>query len=87
MSAQSASRLPAPTTELSRDLGLFDITVVGVAAMIGAGIFVLTGTAAGTAGPAPIVAFALDGAAGTATPAFAVKPYLAAFLRFVRPLL
>lgn len=61
MSAQPAPRLPAPTTELSRDLGLFDITMVGVAAMIGAGIFVLTGIAAGTAGPALIVAFALNG--------------------------
>ena len=35
--------------------------MVGVAAMIGAGIFVLTGIAAGTAGPALIVAFALNG--------------------------
>ncbi|MFW5868487.1 MAG: amino acid permease [Armatimonadota bacterium] len=50
-----------PSTELSRDLGLFDITMVGVAAMIGAGIFVLTGIAAGKAGPALIVAFALNG--------------------------
>ncbi len=50
-----------PTTELSRDLGLFDITMVGVAAMVGAGIFVLTGIAAGAAGPALIVAFALNG--------------------------
>lgn len=32
-----------PQTELSRDLGLFTITILGVAAMIGAGIFVLTG--------------------------------------------
>ncbi|MFO8081675.1 MAG: amino acid permease [Armatimonadota bacterium] len=51
----------APSTELSRDLGLFDITMVGVAAMIGAGVFVLTGIAAGEAGPALIVAFALNG--------------------------
>lgn len=34
---------------LIRDLSLFDITMVGVGAMIGAGIFVLTGIAAGTA--------------------------------------
>ena len=46
---------------LVRDLGLFDITMVGVGAMIGAGIFVLTGLAAGTAGPALILAFALNG--------------------------
>jgi len=61
MSAQQGARAQAPTTELSRDLGLFDITMVGVAAMIGAGIFVLTGIAAGVAGPALIVAFALNG--------------------------
>lgn len=46
---------------LSRDLGLFDITIIGVGAMIGAGIFVLTGLAAGAAGPALILAFALNG--------------------------
>jgi APA family basic amino acid/polyamine antiporter len=46
---------------LIRDLSLFDITMVGVGAMIGAGIFVLTGIAAGTAGPALILAFALNG--------------------------
>jgi amino acid transporter/nucleotide-binding universal stress UspA family protein len=46
---------------LSRDLSLFDITMIGVGAMIGAGIFVLTGIAAGAAGPALIFAFALTG--------------------------
>ena len=51
----------APRTELSRDLGLWDITLVGVAGMIGAGIFVLTGIAAGQAGPALLLAFALNG--------------------------
>lgn len=48
-------------TELSRNLTLFDITMLGVGAMIGAGIFVLTGIAAGAAGPALILAFALNG--------------------------
>ena len=47
--------------ELSRDFSLFDITMIGVGAMIGAGIFVLTGIAAGAAGPALILAFALNG--------------------------
>ncbi len=61
MSATQSTPSQAHTTELSRDLGLFDITMVGVAAMIGAGIFVLTGIAAGEAGPALIVAFALNG--------------------------
>ena len=46
---------------LSRDLRLFDITLIGVGAMIGAGIFVLTGIAAGVAGPALILSFALNG--------------------------
>ena len=50
-----------PRTELSRDLGLLDITMVGVAGMIGAGIFVLTGLAAHEAGPALLLAFALNG--------------------------
>ncbi len=48
-------------TELSRDLGVFTVTMVGVGAMIGAGIFVLTGIAAGVAGPALILAFAANG--------------------------
>ena len=46
---------------LARNLSLFDVTMVGVGAMIGAGIFVLTGIAAGPAGPALILAFALNG--------------------------
>ena len=48
-------------TQLSRDLSLFHVTLIGVGAMIGAGIFVLTGIAAGHAGPALILAFALNG--------------------------
>ena len=48
-------------TTFARDLGLFDATMIGVGAMIGAGIFVLTGIAAGEAGPASIMAFALNG--------------------------
>jgi amino acid transporter/nucleotide-binding universal stress UspA family protein len=46
---------------LSRDLGLFTITMIGVGGMIGAGIFVLTGIAAGVAGPALVLAFFLNG--------------------------
>ncbi len=45
----------------SRDLGLFDATMIGTGAMIGAGIFVLTGIAAGVAGPASILSFILNG--------------------------
>jgi len=51
----------APVTELNRSLRLFDITMVGVGAMIGAGIFALTGIAAGKAGPGLILAFCLNG--------------------------
>lgn len=40
---------------------LLDITMIGVGAMIGAGIFVLTGIAAGVAGPALLVVFVLNG--------------------------
>ena len=46
---------------LSRDMSLFSVTMIGVGAMIGAGIFVLTGIAAGVAGPGLIVAFAING--------------------------
>ncbi len=46
---------------LSREMTLLDATLIGVGAMIGAGIFVLTGIAAGVAGPALILAFALNG--------------------------
>ena len=46
---------------LTRDLSLFDITMIGVGAMIGAGIFVLTGSAAHHAGPALLLAFLLNG--------------------------
>jgi amino acid transporter/nucleotide-binding universal stress UspA family protein len=49
------------TTELARDMGLMHVTMIGVGAMIGAGIFVLTGLAAGIAGPALLLVFALNG--------------------------
>jgi amino acid transporter/nucleotide-binding universal stress UspA family protein len=57
---------PEPTSPehevtFARDLGLFDATMIGIGAMIGAGIFVLTGIAAGEAGPAALLAFALNG--------------------------
>lgn len=46
---------------LSRNLGLFTITMIGIGGMIGAGVFVLTGIAAGLAGPALVLAFLLNG--------------------------
>ncbi len=54
----------APVLEevtLSRDLGIFTVTMIGVGGMIGAGIFALTGIAAGVAGPALVLVFALNG--------------------------
>jgi amino acid transporter/nucleotide-binding universal stress UspA family protein len=53
----------ATTTEvrLAREMRLIDITMIGVGAMIGAGIFVLTGIAAGIAGPALLLVFLLNG--------------------------
>lgn len=52
---------------LSRDLTLFDIIMIGIAGMIGAGIFALTGIATGIAGPAVILAFLLNGIVATFT--------------------
>jgi amino acid transporter len=60
----AASPRPTPQeTEVTfaRALGLFDATMIGIGAMIGAGIFVLTGIAAGEAGPGALLAFALNG--------------------------
>ena len=51
----------APQERLSRELGVFSATMIGVGGMIGAGIFVLTGMAAGAAGPALTLAFVLNG--------------------------
>ncbi|MHB9286017.1 APC family permease [Halobacteriales archaeon Cl-PHB] len=53
----SGSQSRSPEAEL----GLLDATMIGMGAMIGAGIFVLTGLAAEIAGPAAIVVFALNG--------------------------
>jgi APA family basic amino acid/polyamine antiporter len=48
--------------QLSKTLGPFSITAMGVGAIIGAGIFVLTGTAAAKyAGPAIMLSFVLGG--------------------------
>ena len=50
---------------LRRDLGLVDAVGVGLGAIIGAGIFVVTGVAAGVAGPAFIVGLLIAGVAAT----------------------
>ncbi len=46
---------------LAREMSTLDATLIGVGAMIGAGIFVLIGIAAGVAGPALILTFFLNG--------------------------
>ncbi len=49
-------------TKLSRDMGLLQITMMGVGMMIGAGIFVATGLGIGVSGSGGIlIAFALNG--------------------------
>ncbi len=58
---QTSSSLQKAPMKLSRDLSLFSVTMIGVGAMIGAGIFVLTGIAAGVSGPAILIAFLLNG--------------------------
>jgi amino acid transporter/nucleotide-binding universal stress UspA family protein len=45
---------------LAREMGLMDATLIGVGAMIGAGIFVLIGIAAGVAGPGLLLTFLLN---------------------------
>lgn len=59
---------PGKTAQLKlrRDLGLLDAVGVGVGAIIGAGIFVVTGVAAGVAGPAFLVGLVIAGIAATA---------------------
>ena len=60
----SGAKVPKKSSvkvEFRRDLGLLDIVMIGIGAMIGAGIFVLSGIAAGLAGPACILAFLFNG--------------------------
>lgn len=47
--------------ELKRNVGTFGASAVGIANIIGAGIFVLSGVATGIAGPAVIMSFAVAG--------------------------
>lgn len=56
-----------PAQRLTRTLGLWQLTAIGVGGIIGAGIFSLAGTIAnGTAGPAVLVSFLIAGVASAA---------------------
>jgi APA family basic amino acid/polyamine antiporter len=61
MPTDSNSTVTKPV--LRRDLGLIDAVGVGLGAIIGAGIFVVTGVAAGVAGPAFLLGLLLAGVA------------------------
>lgn len=53
--------------KLTRSLGLWQLTAIGVGGIIGAGIFTLAGTVAnGTAGPAVLISFLIAGIASAA---------------------
>jgi len=56
---------PKEATALRRELGLLDAIGIGLGALIGAGIFVVIGVAAGIAGPAFLISLAIAGAAAT----------------------
>lgn len=49
---KSVDQLVSESTPLKRTLKTFDLTMLGIGAIIGTGIFVLTGKGALTAGPA-----------------------------------
>jgi len=61
---QSIAETDEPQHKLKKSLGSLDLTIFGVGVMIGAGIFVLTGTvAASNSGPALALSFAIAGVA------------------------
>jgi APA family basic amino acid/polyamine antiporter len=52
---------------LKKELGLFDALAIGIGAIIGAGIFVITGIAAGLAGPALLLSLLISACIATFT--------------------
>jgi APA family basic amino acid/polyamine antiporter len=62
MVANPESKHPEITTELSRNLTLLHVTMMGVGMMIGAGVFIGVGNSIGIAGPGGVIlTFALNG--------------------------
>jgi APA family basic amino acid/polyamine antiporter len=60
----AAVRLDAETAGLRRTLGPIQLMLIGIGCIIGAGVYVMTGTAAANyAGPAVVVSFAIAGLA------------------------
>ncbi|MHC5117930.1 MAG: APC family permease [Planctomycetota bacterium] len=60
--ANSSGSSSQPTPELSRELSLFHVTMMGLGMMIGAGVFLGMGISIGEAGPGGVVlTFALNG--------------------------
>jgi APA family basic amino acid/polyamine antiporter len=61
---QSIAETDEPEHRLKKDLGVLDLLIFGVGVIVGAGIFVVTGTVAKTnAGPAITISFAIAGLA------------------------
>jgi APA family basic amino acid/polyamine antiporter len=61
---QSIAETDEPEHRLKKDLGVLDLLIFGVGVIIGAGIFVVTGTVAKTnSGPAITISFAIAGLA------------------------
>lgn len=65
MNTTTTTGTPNPNPLLNRELGVFGATMMGMGSIVGTGVFVSIGIAAGIAGPAVILAIIL--AAGVAT--------------------
>ena len=63
--SEPGSEPPASPAVLRRDLGLLDAVGIGFGAIVGAGIFVVSGIAAGIAGPAFLAALLIAAIAAT----------------------
>lgn len=57
--------IPPSSNRLKRQLGLRDAVAIGLGAVIGAGIFVVSGVAAGVAGPAMLISLFIAGMAAS----------------------